>query len=217
MKILNTDLGKTALTHRSWLNEHPNVKESNERLEFLGDAVLEIIVSEELYKAFPDNEEGFLTALRSNIVNTKSLAGLAKKLSVGEKLLLSKGEEATGGRTNESLLADTVEAIIGATYLVYGLEEARSFVKEHLLRDLTKRANEPLKDPKSSLQEKVQSMGDRAPMYKVIKEVGPDHAREFTVQVQVQDRILGTGQGKSKAEAQQNAAKAGLESLASKG
>lgn len=216
MKILNTKLGLTALTHRSWLNENPDQEGSNERLEFLGDAVLELIVSEELYRAFPDRDEGFLTALRSNLVNTKSLAALAKELSLGDKIRLSKGEEASGGRTNQSLLADTVEAVIGAIYLEEGLDAARIFIKESLLMDLAKRASQPLKDPKSRLQELVQSKKLRAPFYRTIKEGGPDHAKHFVIEAVVGGKIIGTGEGASKAEAEQNAAKAGLENLSSK-
>src|SRR5688572_1645344 len=113
-----------ALTHRSWVNEHKGIRTSNERLEFLGDAVLEFIVSKELYSQFKDQEEGYLTALRANIVNTVSLAEVAKKLDLGSILCVSKGEEESGGRTNTSLLADTVEAIIGAIYIDRGIDEA---------------------------------------------------------------------------------------------
>ena len=216
MKILNTKLGIQALTHRSWLNEHADADGSNERLEFLGDAVLELIVSAALYQTFPDRDEGFLTALRSNLVNTKNLAQVAKNLALGEKIRLSKGEEASGGRTNESLLADTVEAVIGAIYLTDGLNETKAFIEESLLKDLAKKASEPLKDPKSRLQELVQAKKLRAPFYRTIREEGPDHDKQFKIQVQVQDKTLGVGTGKSKAEAEQNAAKAGLEFLASK-
>lgn len=205
-----------ALTHKSWLNENPGVRTSNERLEFLGDAVLELIVSEELYRRFPDNDEGFLTALRANLVNTKNLAGIARKLSLGEKLFLSKGEEASGGRTNESLLADTMEAVIGATYIEEGFDAAREFIKENLLSQVDEKAREPLKDPKSSLQELVQSRKLRAPIYRTVKEEGPDHKKHFVIEVSVDGDVIGTGEGSSKSEAEQNSAKAGLEFLSPK-
>src|SRR3989344_6116818 len=132
----NKDLFDLALTHRSWVNEHKGIRTSNERLEFLGDAVLEFVVSKELYAKFPDQEEGYLTALRANIVNTVSLAEIAKKLDLGSILFVSKGEEESGGRTNTSLLADTVEAIIGAIYIDRGILDAEKFITENLLVDL---------------------------------------------------------------------------------
>ncbi len=205
-----------ALTHRSYLNENAGASSSNERLEFLGDAVLELITSEELYKRFPEKDEGFLTALRANIVNTKSLAALARELNLGEKILLSKGEEASGGRSNESLLADTVESIIGALYMDGGFTAAKRFIVDNLLTNLDERAQEPLKDPKSLLQELVQSKKLRAPVYRVVGMVGPDHKRHFTVEVLVNGESVGKGEGSSKSEAEQNSAKAGLEKLSSK-
>lgn len=216
MKALTSPIFQMALTHKSWLNENPGVRPSNERLEFLGDAVLELIVSEELYKRFPENDEGFLTALRANLVNTKNLAGIAKKLELGEKLLLSKGEEASGGRTNDSLLADTMEAVIGATYLEEGFDAAREFIKENLLVEVEEKAREPLKDPKSSLQEFVQSRKFRAPIYRTVKAEGPDHKKHFVIEVEVNGKVVGRGEGSSKSEAEQNSAKAGLELLATK-
>ncbi len=212
MDILSTKLGKQALIHKSYLNENKDFTESNERLEFLGDAVLELVSTDILYRNFPKKDEGFLTTLRSKFVNTKNLATLAKKLGIGEKIRLSKGEEASGGRSNESLLADTVEAIIGAIYLEKGHAGARDFITENILVDLEKRAEEP-KDPKSSLQELVQAKGWVAPRYKVIKEVGPDHDKMFTVEAKSESNVLGTGTGKSKAEAEQMAASAALEFL----
>lgn len=199
-----------ALTHRSWINENPRFRGTNERLEFLGDAILEFIVSEELYKSFPDKEEGYLTALRANLVNTQNLSLVAKKLDLGPALFLSKGEDDGGGRENTSLLADTVEAIIGAIYLDQGLKAASEFVHLNLFSDLESKVLEPLKDAKSRLQEKVQAMGFSTPKYKVAKESGPDHSKTFLVQVLVDNKILGEGEGKSKSEAEQNAAEAAL-------
>lgn len=199
-----------ALTHRSWVNEHKGVRPSNERLEFLGDAVLEFVVSKELYKQFPDKEEGYLTALRANLVNTVSLAEVAKKLDLGPLLFLSKGEEESGGRTNPSLLADTVEAIIGAIFMDRGIDDAEKFIYDNLLIDAEKRATEPLKDPKSLLQEYVQSESLSAPKYQVASESGPDHDKKFVVEVLVSGEVWGTGKGKSKSTAEQEAAKDAL-------
>ena len=195
-----------ALTHRSWVNEHKGIRPSNERLEFLGDAVLEFVVSKELYKKFPDKEEGYLTALRANLVNTVSLAGVAKKLDLGPLLNLSKGEEESGGRANPSLLADTVEAIIGAIFIDRGIADAEKFITENLLVETEKRASEPLKDPKSLLQEHVQSQSFPAPKYQVVEESGPDHDKKFVVEAVVSGQVWGRGEGKSKSVAEQEAA-----------
>ncbi len=208
----NKDLFDLALTHRSWVNEHKGIRSSNERLEFLGDAVLEFVVSKELYSQFPDQEEGYLTALRANIVNTVSLAEIAKKLNLGSILFLSKGEEESGGRTNGSLLADTVEAIIGAIYIDRGVLEAEKFIAENLLVDLEIRSSQPLKDFKSRLQELVQSQSLPTPKYQVVGEAGPDHDKIFTTEVFVNGKVWGKGEGKSKATAEQEAAKTAFES-----
>jgi ribonuclease III len=212
----NKDLFDLALTHRSWVNEHKNIRKSNERLEFLGDAVLEFIVSREIYNAYPEEEEGYLTALRANLVNTTSLAEIAKNLNLGSIIHLSKGEEETGGRENSSLLADTVEAIIGALFIDQGLPKAEEFIQNNLLKDLDMRAKMPLKDSKSLLQEYVQSKGLSTPRYKVISETGPDHNKEFVIEAVVSDKTYGRGEGKSKATAQQAAAKSALDMIQSK-
>ncbi len=212
----NKELFDLALTHRSWVNEHKNVRKSNERLEFLGDAVLEFIVSREIYSAYPDEEEGFLTALRANLVNTTSLADIANKLELGRIIHLSKGEEEGGGRTNNSLLADTVEAIIGALFMDQGIDKAEEFIYDNLLINLAERAKLPLKDSKSLLQEYVQSKGLSTPKYKVISETGPDHSKEFVIEAVVGDKTWGRGDGKSKATAQQEAAKNALDVIQSK-
>jgi ribonuclease-3 len=200
------ELLNLALTHRSWVNEHSGTRGSNERLEFLGDAILEFVVSRELYVMFPDKEEGFLTSLRSKLVNTQNLSNIAKKLDLGSKIFLSKGEEETGGRTNNSILADTVEAVIGALFLDGGIVKSEEFIKKELLSDIKSVLSEPLKDPKSMLQEIVQSKGFSAPKYKVIKEEGPDHDKRFTIQAIVNDESWGEGTGKNKSEAAQAAA-----------
>lgn len=200
-----------ALTHRSWVNEHGRERESNERLEFLGDAILEFIVSKELYARFPDKEEGYLTALRANLVNTVNLSLIAKRLDLGQSLFLSKGEEETGGRDNQSILADTVEAVIGALFIDGGVDKAEDFISEFLLTDIDKKLEEPLKDPKSRLQEYVQAKGYMAPKYEVIEEEGPDHNKVFTIEVLVEGKRWGLGKGKNKSEAAQNAALKALE------
>lgn len=202
-----------ALTHKSWVNEHPNQRRSNERLEFLGDAVLEFITSKELYQKFPDKDEGYLTALRANLVNTTNLAHVAKKLQVGQMIYLSKGEEDGGGRENKSLLADTVEAIIGALYLDGGIAKAQEFIEKNLFSDLAEKLEAPLKDPKSRLQECVQAKGFEAPKYQVVKEKGPDHHKEFIIQVSVAGKALAKGSGKNKSDAAQKAARKTLDKI----
>ena len=205
-----------AMTHRSWINENAKARESNERLEFLGDAILEYIVSDRLYEQFPDREEGFMTTLRANLVNTVNLAGIAKKLNLGRELLLSKGEEETGGRDNPSLLADTVEALIGAIYKDKGLKAAKEFIDANLIPQIDEKLALPLKDAKSTLQEVVQAKGFPAPKYRIVSESGPDHAKEFEVEVLVDSKPQGQGQGKSKAEAEQDAAKIALANFGEK-
>ncbi len=209
----NKDLLKQALTHRSWVNENSENNGTNERLEFLGDAILEFIVSKEIYARFPKEEEGYLTALRANLVNTKNLGSVATSLKIGEMILLSKGEEDGGGRLNSSLLADTVEAIIGALFLDQGIEASEKFINENILIDVDKKASLPLKDPKSLLQEKVQAKGYSAPKYQVISEMGPDHNKEFTVEVIVNGKPEAKGTGKSKSEAEQDAASSALKNV----
>jgi ribonuclease III len=206
----NKNLFDQALTHRSWVNEHKGVRASNERLEFLGDAILEYVVSKQIFEKFPDREEGYLTALRANIVNTVSLANLAKKLELGSVLFLSKGEEDSGGRQNTSLLADTLEGMIGAIFVDRGLTSAQEFIEENLLHDVESRAKEPLKDFKSRLQEMVQGKRLPAPKYQVISETGPDHSKGFIIEVLISGKSWGRGEGKSKSTAEQAAARQAL-------
>ena len=202
----NKDLFDHSLTHRSWVNEHKGMRTSNERLEFLGDAILEFVVSREIYVKFPNKEEGYLTALRANLVNTVALAEFAKKINLGSVLFLSKGEEESQGRINPSLLADTVEAIIGAIFIDRGIDGAEDFIINNLLVELDTVAEAPLKDSKSLLQEYVQSQGFAAPKYKVVEESGPDHEKKFIIDVFVQNTAWGRGEGKSKSSAEQAAA-----------
>jgi len=210
----NISLLEKALIHRSFLNENKDLKESNERLEYLGDAVLELIVSDFLYQNFPDIPEGELTSLRAKIVQTKTLAQVAEKLELGHFIKMSKGEEATGGRQNTSILADLTEATIGSIYLDGGINSAQEFIKKNILKDydeLIQKAQ--VEDYKSKLQELVQAQNSLAPTYKVISEIGPDHDKEFTIQVNYFDKPQQIGTGKSKQIAQQDAAKKALEKL----
>lgn len=214
-KFKNKQLLITALSHRSALNEKSSgttAIESNERLEFLGDAVLELATTRFLYDKFPAEPEGVLTSYRSALVKTTTLAEMARDLELGQKMYMSKGEEATGGRDNESLLADITEAVIGAIYLDAGFEKAEDFLKKYLFvkfDDIQK--NKLYKDAKSLLQEVVQAKGLPTPVYEVVKEVGPDHDKEFTVKVMIGELEKGKGSGKSKQLAQQEAAKEALE------
>ncbi len=206
----NKGLLDQALTHKSWVNEHQGIRQSNERLEFLGDAVLELMVSYELFKRFPNKDEGYLTALRANLVNTVNLSAFAKKKNLGQALFLSKGEEEEEGRKNPSILADTVEAIIGALYLDQGAKKTLKFICDNLLSDLSEKLAKPLKDPKSRLQEEVQAKGLPAPNYKVVSQTGPDHLKKFVVEVWVHNQILGKESGKNKSDAEKKAAAAAL-------
>lgn len=200
-----------ALTHRSYLNEHPQIKNSNERLEFLGDSVLSLIVSTELYRRFPLFPEGELTSLRSNLVRAQTLATVAKRLNLGTYLLMSRGEDKSGGRENLSLLANTFEAVLGAIYLDQGLDQAKTFLEKHLFSAIAPFSTKSIVyDFKSHLQELVQEKEGRSPVYKVVKETGPDHSKTFFVDVFAQSRLLAQGSGKSKQEAEQEAARLAL-------
>lgn len=214
----NSELLKEALTHRSYLNEYKNQKiESNERLEFLGDAVLSFIVSSWLFEKFPDFPEGKLTSLRSGLVNTNALAKIGRELKVGDYLLLSRGEKEAGGQKNPTLLANTMEAIIGALFLDQKIEVVKAFIRNHfegLLNEIISSGR--LKDYKSLLQEKSQAKVGQSPTYKIIKEEGPEHNKIFTVNVLIEKQTLAQGVGKSKQKAEQEAAKKALENLGSK-
>ncbi len=213
-KFKNKQLFEQSFVHRSYLNETKKKLSSNERLEFLGDSVISFVVSRHLYNKYPNFDEGILTNLRSLLVNTKSLALCAKELNFGNYMLLSKGEEESRGRQNQSLLADSFEAFIGALFLDQGTEVVSDFLSQVLLpkADLYVK-NKAFKDPKSLLQEKVQSQKQTSPLYKVISEQGPAHAKIFTVGAYVSKVLLGKGDGKSKQEAEENAAKEALISL----
>lgn len=202
----------TALTHRSALNEKNNLKKSYERLEFLGDAILEVIISDYLYHQYPNNPEGELTNLRSQIVQTKTLATAAKRIKLDELIILSTGERKANGHQNPSLLADCFEAVIGAIYLDQGLEETKKFISFNLLKDLESLIKSAhVTDYKSNYQELIQRKLKITPTYKIIKAVGPDHDKTFTVKVFLNEKPIAQGSGKSKQTAQQEAAKSALE------
>jgi len=199
-----------AFVHRSYVNEHAG-QESNERLEFLGDSVLSLIISTRLYRLFPDLPEGQLTARRSYLVQTTTLAQRAKQLGLDKQLLLSAGEEQSGGRTNTGLLANTFEAVLGAMYLEDGLSACENFLLETFPdSELLNLAPSQVKDSKSLLQEKAQSQNLGTPVYKILSSEGPDHARKFTVAVSVNGKQLATGQGTSKQRAESAAATAAV-------
>lgn len=210
-KYHNQALFEQAFTHRSYLNETRGKLESNERLEFLGDSILSFIVSDYLYKTYPQFNEGILTNLRSLIVNTKSLAQQSRELEFGKLLRLSRGEEESKGRENESLLANCFESYLGGLYLDQGIEAARGFIAQQLfpkIEDYVQR--KAFKDPKSMLQEFVQAQKYNSPTYKVLHEEGPPHAKIFTIGVYVNDELKGEGVGKSKQEAEEQAAERAL-------
>lgn len=212
-KFKNEKLWEQALTHRSYLNEYKTQKiASNERLEFLGDAILSFVTSVYLYKHFPDYEEGRLTNLRSTLVKTSTLGKAAIELELGDKIRLSRGEEVSGGRKNLSILADVFEAIIGALFLDSGITAVEDFIQTTLFVSIPKILETgSLKDYKSLLQELIQNKLRTSPFYKVEKEHGPDHAKTFLVAVFVNTQKIGQGNGRSKQSAEQEAAKVALE------
>jgi len=216
IEIKNKKLLEEALTHRSYLNETTEKIPSNERMEFLGDSILSFVVSDYLFSKYPDFNEGKLTNLRSLLVNTKMLAILAKECDLGSQLRLSKGEEESGGRNNQSLLADTFEAYLGALFLDQGLDAVKEFIYTTVIPQADQFIQKNmLKDPKSRLQELIQSRKKGQLIYKVILEEGPAHARKFTVGVFVNNELLGKGSGKSKQEAEEESATLALSKLVS--
>ena len=205
---------KTALTHRSAINEKKGSHQSNERLEFLGDAILELVVSDFLFKTYPKLSEGRLTQKRAAIVQTKTLAAAAIKLNLGQSLIMSKGEKKAGGQTNVSLLANTFEALIGAIYLDQGFTKAADFIYQNLLHKLTLLLNQTdIHDFKSQLQETWQKQFQTAPKYRLVKSFGPDHNKTFIVKVFLKRQLKGEGRGKTKQAAEQAAAKSVIISL----
>ncbi|MGK7926992.1 MAG: ribonuclease III [Spirulina sp.] len=220
--IQNPDLCKQAFTHRSYVNEHPEDGEDNERLEFLGDAILGFLIGELLYQRYPQMNEAQLTRLRSALVDEKQLANLAKKIQLGDRLRLGKGAEKDGGRHNDSLLSDTFEALIGAYFLDSGLEAVRGYIEplfletsDRLASPQSKTRAKTLIDSKNRFQQWVLQEFGENPEYFLIQESGPDHAKQFTVGVRVKGktRVFGVGTDKRKQEAEKRAAEDALRQL----
>ena len=213
-RFKNISLLQNALTHSSYANErwHDSLK-SNERLEFLGDSILGMVVAEYLYKNFPDRPEGELTRMRADMVCEKTLAAVAARIALGQHLMLGNGEEQGGGRSRDSILADAVESVLAACYLDGGIEAASSFVRRFVL------VNVPVKqfhnaDYKTALQELIQQKKtNHAIVYRLAGESGPDHDKQFQVELLLDGEVIGSGIGSSKKRAEQEAAKAALEKL----
>ncbi len=201
-----------AFVHRSYLNENPSFHlNHNERLEFLGDAVIELIITEELYKKYPEKSEGELTNWRAALVNAKMLTSVAKDLGFNDFLLLSKGETKELGKARAYILANTFEALVGSAYLDSGYAAAEKFIKKHLIKNLSDIVKNGLyKDAKSEFQEEAQDRMGVTPVYKVIREWGPDHQKNFTVGVYLENKLVAEGGGFSKQEAEEAAAKEAL-------
>ena len=210
-RFKNISLLQNALTHSSYANEHwHNSLKSNERLEFLGDSILGMVVAEYLYKNFPDRPEGELTRMRADMVCEKTLAAVAGRIELGQHLLLGNGEEQGGGRSRNSILADAVESVIAASFLDGGMAAARQFIDKFILVEV------PVKklhnaDYKTALQELVQQKKNQTLSYVLVGESGPDHDKHFEVEVSLNGRVIGAGSGSSKKRAEQMAAKAALE------
>lgn len=213
-KLRNSKLFDEAFTHRSYLNEAKLKISSNERLEFLGDSIISFAISNHLYTKYPDLNEGDLTNLRSLMVNTNSLSEIARELNMGNLLKLSRGEEESKGRENATLLENSFEAYVGALFLDRGLPAVINFLGDVLFPKIqTLVAKKAFKDPKSTLQEKIQAEKQGSPQYRVLGEAGPAHAKIFKVGVFVNGKKLGEGTGKSKQMAEVSAAKAALEDI----
>ena len=212
-RFKNISLLQNALTHSSYANErwHNSLK-SNERLEFLGDSILGMVVAEYLYKTFPDRPEGELTRMRADMVCERTLATIASRIGLGEHLLLGNGEEQGGGRSRDSILADAVESVIAASFLDGGMGAARAFIEKFVLVEV------PVKkmhnaDYKTALQELVQQKKNQTLSYRLVGESGPDHDKHFDVEVSLNGQVIGIGSGSSKKRAEQMAAKAALEKM----
>lgn len=206
------DLLKQAFTHRSFLNEHKALKgKHNERLEFLGDAVLELVITHYLYDMYPEKNEGDLTSVRSALVNATTCADVAKRLEANDFLLLSKGEAKDTGRARQYILANALEAIIGAIYIDQGYDIVRDFILKHIAPMTEKIVKEELwVDAKSKFQERAQDVVGITPSYKTLKEFGPDHDKKFTVGVFLGEMMVAEGEGDSKQDAEQSAARIAL-------
>jgi len=211
--FINKDLFEQAFTHRSYLNEGGKGAVSNERLEFMGDSILSFVVSTYIYEHYPDFPEGELTNLRAGLTNTSALYKVAQQLNLGQHLKLSRGEESSGGRENRTILADTLEAVIGGLYMDQGLPATRTFIEGVVLVDIDEIISTGLKDPKNLLQEIIQRKHKVSPNYQTLQEEGPDHSKIYSVGVFLEEKLLARGSGKSKQEAEKNAARKALEDL----
>jgi ribonuclease-3 len=218
LRFRNQQLLEQALVHRSYVNEQGwSPSTSYERMEYLGDAVLELVVSDELYRRCPNLSEGELTKGRSALVRRETLAQVAKRSNLGDFVMLGKGEQATGGRQRESMLAAVFESLVAAVYLDRDYAEARRFILSTMAQELEEFfcGSIPQENPKSSLQEYVQGQGMSTPRYRLLSSEGPDHGPVFTVEVMVDSEVLGVGHGSSKAVAERTAAEEALARLAS--
>ena len=212
-RFQNITVLQNALTHSSYANErwHNSLK-SNERLEFLGDSILGMVVAEYLYKNFPDRPEGELTRMRADMVCEKTLASVAARINLGHHLMLGNGEEQGGGRSRDSILADAVESVIAASFLDGGMAAARSFIEKFILVEVPVRKMHNA-DYKTALQELIQQKKNQTLSYALVGESGPDHDKRFEVEVSLNGRVIGTGTGSSKKRAEQMAAQSALENL----
>ncbi|MDY7016332.1 MAG: ribonuclease III [Cyanobacteriota bacterium] len=218
-KIKDEVLLQQALTHRSYVNEHPE-EQDNERLEFLGDAVLGFVVGDWLYQHYTEISEATLTRLRSALVDEKQLANFAREIGVGPLMRLGKGADKDGGRDNPALLSDTFEALIGAYFLDAGIEEVQQYIEpflgslaDTLVHSQTDAAPQHLVDSKNRFQQWALAQFQENPIYTIIDESGPDHAKEFTAQVSVQGKVYGVGRDRRKQEAEKRAAESALKNL----
>ena len=212
----NISLLQNALTHSSYANERDhNSLMSNERLEFLGDSILGMVVADHLYRSFPNRPEGELTRMRADMVCERALAKVANQISLGDHILLGKGEEQGGGRSRDSILADAVESIIAACYLDGGMDAAKRFVERFVLSDVPVAKLHNV-DYKTALQELVQQKKNQIIQYTLVGESGPDHDKQFQVELSLNGEVIGSGTGTSKKRAEQEAAKAAIEALTEK-
>ena len=213
LSFKNKDLLIQAFCHRSYLNENPDFYlNHNERLEFLGDAVLELVITEYLFQKYPQKSEGELTNWRAALVNAKQLSKVAQSLNFDEYLLLSRGERKEIGKARQYISANVFEALIGSIYLDSGYKKSQEFIEKHLIKDLSKIIKEGLlKDSKSGFQEQAQEKVGITPIYKVLEEWGPDHAKHFIVGVFLENELVAKGEGSSKQEAEERAAQNALE------
>ncbi len=213
-KVRTSNRIRRALTHRSYLNENRHALEDNERLEFLGDSILSFLVAEWLYKNYPEKKEGSLTKIRSALVHTQQLACFARSIDLGQALYLGKGEAQAGGRDRDAILCDAFEAVVAAIYLESDLDTVRNFVIPMIERQSAIVVSEHTEeDPKSRLQEHIQAEGLSTPIYQLVSESGPDHAKLFVVKVIINEIEFAQGEGHSKQAAEKNAAEEALQKL----